>query len=104
MIAIAAGGVLGWLLAAEPLVATGCVVAADLLGAAMMLPKTHPDPESETLVTFAVSRLAGFAFGSLAGALAAGAVGAVDASLLLYPVYYCLINAAIALVIAARRR
>jgi hypothetical protein len=96
MIAIAAGGVLGWLLAAEPLVATGCVVAADLLGAGMMLPKTYRDPDSETLITFA--------FASLAGALAAGAVGAVDASLLLYPVYYCLINAAIALVIAARRR
>jgi hypothetical protein len=96
MIAIAAGGVLGWLLAAEPLVATACVVAADLVGAAMMLPKTYRDPESETLVTFG--------FASLGGALAAGAVGAADASLLLYPVYYCLVNGAIALVIVARRR
>src|SRR5881394_2839760 len=37
------------------------------------------------------------------GALAAGAVGAVDASLLCYPIYYCLVNWAIALLIHQRR-
>ena len=95
MIAIAGAGVAGWILADEPLVATACVVAADLIGAAMMVPKTYRDPESETLVTFA--------FASLGGALAAGAVGAVDVSLLLYPVYYCVINGAIALLIWQRR-
>ena len=81
MIAIASGGVVGWIAIDEPLVATTCVVLADLIGAGMMVPKTYRDPESETLVTFA--------FASLGGALAAGAVGALDASLLLYPVYYC---------------
>ncbi len=95
MIAIAFGGVIGWIAVDEPLVATICVVAADLVGAAMMVPKTYRDPESETLVTFA--------FASLGGALAAGAVGAVDVSLLLYPVYYCVINGAIALLIWQRR-
>jgi hypothetical protein len=95
MIAIAGAGVVGWVVADEPLVATVCVVAADLIGAAMMVPKTYRDPESETLVTFA--------FASLGGALAAGAVGAVDVSLLLYPVYYCVINGAIALLIWQRR-
>jgi len=95
MIAIAGAGVVGWIVADEPLVATACVVAADLLGAAMMVPKTYRDPESETLVTFA--------FASLGGALAAGAVGAIDLSLLLYPVYYCLVNGAIALLIVHRR-
>jgi hypothetical protein len=95
MIAIAGGGVAGWLIADEPIVATACVVAADLIGAALMVPKTYRDPESETLVTFA--------FASLGGALAAGAVGAVDVSLLLYPVYYCLVNGAIALLIYQRR-
>ena len=77
MIAIAGAGVAGWLVADEPIVATVCVVAADLVGAALMLPKTYRDPESETLVTFALA--------SVGGALAAGAVGAVDVSLLLYP-------------------
>jgi hypothetical protein len=95
MIAIASGGVIGWIVADEPIVATVCVVAADLLGVAMMLPKTYRDPESETLITFALA--------SLGGALAAGAVGMVDVSLLLYPVYYCVANAAIALLIFQRR-
>jgi len=95
LIAIAGAGVAGWIVADEPIVATVCVVAADLIGAAMMIPKTYRDPESETLVTFA--------FASLGGALAAGAVGAVDVSLLLYPVYYCVINGAIALLIWERR-
>jgi hypothetical protein len=95
MIAIAGAGVAGWILVDEPLVATACVVAADLLGAAMMVPKTYRDPQSETLVTFALA--------SAGGALAAGAVGAVDLSLLLYPVYYCVINGAIALLIYERR-
>jgi hypothetical protein len=95
MIAIAGAGVVGWLVADEPIVATACVVAADLIGAAMMVPKTHRDPNSETLVTFACA--------SLGGALAAGAVGSTDLSLLLYPVYYCLVNGAIALLIHHRR-
>ena len=50
MIAIAGGGVIGWIVADEPIVATACVVAADLIGAAMMVPKTYRDPDSETLV------------------------------------------------------
>jgi hypothetical protein len=62
----------------------------------MMLPKTYRDPDSETLVTFV--------FASVAGALAAGAVGALDVSLLLYPAYFCLANAAIAVLIVQRRR
>jgi hypothetical protein len=61
----------------------------------MMVPKTYHDPGSETLATFA--------FASLGGALAAGAVGALDPSLLLYPIYYCLVNGAIAVLIHHRR-
>ena len=95
MIAIAGVGVAGWIVADEPMVATICVIAADLIGAAMMVPKTYRDPESETLITYA--------FASVGGALAAGAVGAIDISLLLYPVYYCVANGAIALLIWERR-
>jgi hypothetical protein len=86
---------LGWIVADEPVIATACVVAADLIGAAMMVPKTYRDPGSETLATFALA--------SLSGALAAGAVGALPPSLLLYPVYYCLVNGAIAVLILHRR-
>ena len=95
MISVAGVGVAGWVIADEPLVATGCVIAADLIGAAMMVPKTRRDPDSETLVTFA--------FASVGGLLAAGAVGAWDLSLLLYPAYYCVVNGAIALLIVTRR-
>jgi hypothetical protein len=96
LIAIAGGGVIGWIVAEEPIVATICVVAADLIGAALMLPKTYRDPGSETLATFALA--------SLGGALAAGAVGVVDVSLLMYPIYYFAVNGAIALLIYQRRR
>jgi hypothetical protein len=95
MIALAAGGVAGWLIADEPLLAIACVVVADMIGAAMMLPKTWRDPHSETLASFVLA--------SVGGVLAAAAVARVDASLLLYPVYFALVNAAIALVIHGRR-
>jgi hypothetical protein len=95
LIGIAGAGVVGWLSADEPLVATVCVVLADLIGVALMVPKTYRDPWSETFSTFAMA--------SLSGALAVGAVGALDPSLLLYPVYYCVGNGAIALLIRWRR-
>jgi hypothetical protein len=94
-VAAASGGVVGWLLVGEPLVAIACVIAADLLAAALMVPKTYRDPDSETLVSFAGA--------SVAGALAAGAVGTADVSLLCYPVYFCLVNGALAVLIHRRR-
>ena len=95
MIAIAGAGIAGWLVAEEPLAGTACVVVADLVAAALMVPKTFRDPKSETLSTFVLA--------SVAGALAAASVGAADLALLLYPVYFCLVNAAIALLIYQRR-
>jgi hypothetical protein len=95
MVALAGVGVIGWMVLDRPLVATGCVVAADLIGAAMMVPKTYRDPSSETVVTFALA--------SLGGLFAAGAVGVLDLSLLLYPVYYFAVNCAIVVLIHHRR-
>jgi hypothetical protein len=95
MIAVACAGVLGWLVAREPVVAVTCVIVADLVAAAMMTPKAYRDPHSETLAMYALA--------SIGGALAAGAVGALDVSLLLYPVYYSLVNAAMALLIFVQR-
>ena len=93
--AMAAAGVIGWLVADEPIVATAFVVAADLLAAAMMAPKTYRDPGSETLASFALA--------SVGGALAAGAAGSTSLALLMYPIYFCVVNAAIALLIYTRR-
>jgi hypothetical protein len=95
MLGVAGGGVIGWIVADQPIVAIACVIAADLVATALMAPKTYRDPGSETLVTYVGA--------SVAGALAAGAVGALDVSLLLYPVYYCLVNIAIAILINHRR-
>jgi hypothetical protein len=95
MVALACAGVVGWMVADEPMVATIFVVAADLIAAGLMVPKTYRDPGSETLATYVLA--------SVGGVLAAGAVGTGDPSLLLYPLYFCAINAAIAVLIAQRR-
>jgi hypothetical protein len=39
ILALAAAGVIGWATSSDPFVATACVVLADSLGVAMMLPK-----------------------------------------------------------------
>lgn len=95
LIALAGGGVIGWIIAREPIVAVGCVIAADLIAFAMMVPKVRRDPHSETVSTYALA--------SVGGALATGAVGMVDLSLILYPVYYCLANGAAAILIHQHR-
>jgi hypothetical protein len=94
-IALAGAGVAVWFVAEEPIIATAGVMVADLLAIAMMVPKVYRDPGSETLATYVLA--------SVCGALAIGAVGAFDVSLLVYPAYYCLINAGISLLIVARR-
>jgi len=96
ILAVAMLGVAGWLASSDPLVATVCVVAADSLGVAMMLPKTWRVPESETLVTFVLA--------AIAGALSAVAVDGAPLDLLLYPLYFAGINGFIAAVIWTRRR
>jgi hypothetical protein len=95
LIALAGAGVLGWALSSHPVVATAFVVAADLIGVALMLPKTWRDPHSETLSTFALA--------SLAGVLSAIAVGALDPGLLLYPAYFACANGGVAALIVLRR-
>jgi len=91
MLAIAAGGALGWVVADEPFVATACVVAADALGFVMMAPKAYREPESETLSTFALA--------SVSAALATAAVGSAELALVIYPVYMCLANLGMALLL-----
>jgi hypothetical protein len=96
LLCLAACGVAGWVLSSSPLVATLCVVIADSVGVAMMLPKSWRDPHSETVITFSLA--------ALAGALSAVAVGEIDASLLIYPIYFACANATVASVIWIRRR
>lgn len=97
MLFLAGVGLVSWVIADEPVVATIFVVVADAIGLGLMVPKTVRDPDSETLSTFVLA--------SLGGLLGAIAVGELDQALLLYPVYYAVGNGFIAAVIwAARRR
>ncbi|MGA9748574.1 MAG: hypothetical protein WBQ50_14035 [Nocardioides sp.] len=95
LIGLASAGVVGWAAVDEPTIAIGCVIAADLVAAAMMVPKTWRKPHSETLSTFVLA--------GLGGAMTVGAVGSLSVGLLAYPVYFTLVNAALAVVIAYRR-
>jgi hypothetical protein len=96
LVALAAAGVVGWLVEDEPVIATTCVIVADFIAAVMMLPKAWRDPHSETVSTFALASLGGIA--------AMGAVQAPSVALLMYPVYFALVNAALTAVIVHRRR
>jgi hypothetical protein len=94
VVAIAALGVLGWFAFSTPVIATACVVFADTLGVALMLPKTWREPSSETLTTYVLA--------SAAGLLSALAVAELDVSLLLYPLYFFVANGLIASIIVLR--
>jgi hypothetical protein len=96
LMGVAGLGIVGWAVSAEPVVATAFVVVADAVGAVLMLPKTWRDPWSETFSTFALAGGSGF--------LSAVAVGALDGGLLLYPVYFGVVNGGLAALIAYRRR
>ena len=96
LVAVAGVGVAGWATIHEPVVATGCVILADLVAALMMLPKTWRDPHSETQTTFVLA--------ALSGALAVASVGSPSVRLLAYPAYFAIVNALLAWVIAHRRR
>lgn len=95
LLALAGAGVVGWQTVGEPVIATGCVILADLIGALLMIPKAWRDPDSETCSLFVLA--------SLGGAATAGAVGVVAAPLLIYPGYFCLVNGFLALMIGVRR-
>ncbi len=94
-VGIAGSGIVVWLAVEEPVLATLCVVGVDLVAVAMMVPKAYREPHSETPATYAL--------GSLSGLFAAFAVGVPDLSLLFYPVYYCAVNGALAVLIRRRR-
>jgi hypothetical protein len=96
LLGLAGLGIAGWQAVDAPVIATVCVIAADLVAALMMCPKTWRDPHSETLSTFVL------AAGS--GALCVGAVASLSVPLLVYPVYFVAVNAALSAVIIRRRR
>jgi hypothetical protein len=95
LLGVAGSGLLGWAFVDLPVVATFGVAVADLAGALLMLPKAYREPESETASTFVLA--------TVSGCLAAGAVAELDPELLLFPVYFTLVNGLLAAVILCRR-
>ena len=95
LLLVAAVGVAGWFAFTDPTLATIAVIVADVIGAAMMLPKAWRDPLSETLSTFALS--------SVVGLCALVAVGSLNPALVIYPIYYAVVNGVIAGVLLYRR-
>jgi hypothetical protein len=96
LLGIAALGIVGWQVADDPVVATGSVVVADLIGVALMLPKTYRQPGSETISTYAI--------GVVSTLCALAAVNSTDASLWIYPIYILIADGAVVAVIRFRRR
>jgi hypothetical protein len=96
MLGVAGLGVVGWLVAGDPVVATCSVVVADLIAVGLMLPKTYRHPGSETLATYAI--------GVVSTMFALAAVGSTAPSLLIYPVYILVADGAVVAVILLRRR
>jgi hypothetical protein len=81
---IAGFGLIIWFLTKEPIFALAITIFVDMVGALLTTVKAYEDPESETMSTWLLS--------SLAGLIAAFAVGEVDYVLLAYPIYIFVIN------------
>lgn len=109
LVLLAGVGVVGWLVTDQPLMAMACVIASDLVATWLMLPKTWRSPGSETLSTYVMASAGGAAaaasiVATLSATPAAPVRVAAPASLLAYPVYFCLVNGVVAAVLVLRRR
>lgn len=96
LVGLAGLGVVGWLTLDRPLAAAACAAVADGAGLVALVPKIWADPHSETTATYGLA--------GATGMLALLSLPSAEASLLVYPGYFCLANAATAHLIARRRR
>ena len=96
LLGIAALGIAGWLIADDPVIATCSVVAADIIGMALMLPKTYKTPGSETVATFAI--------GGVSTLFALAAIESFTLALVIYPAYILVADVILVTLILVRRR
>ena len=85
-----------WYLTKEPAVALFLIILTDLIGANLTIKKAWINPRSENWV--------GWAMCGLGGLLGAFAVGEFNFILLSFPLYICLINSAIAIIVLYRNK
>lgn len=88
-LALALVGILFWIVLSSPLAALLSVLAAEIIGATMIVFKIYKAPQSETLVMWAT--------GIVASGLNILAVGKLDFALLAFPTYLFIANCAIVL-------
>ncbi len=98
ILSLAGAGIslLFWYITKEPAVALFLIIITDLIGANLTIRKAWIDPLSENWVGWAMC-----GFGGLIGTLA---VGEINIALLSFPVYVCIINSSIALIVLYRKR
>lgn len=85
-----------WYITKEPAVALFLIILTDFMGAHLTIRKAWHDPGSENWV--------GWAMCGLGGLLGTLAVGELNFILLLFPIYICIINSAMAIIILIRKR
>ncbi len=92
----AAFGIVLWYLTSDALYALLITIAVDAIGAALTAKKAYQRPESETLITWVLSAASGI-LGTLA-------VGALNPTLMLYPLYVFVANSCVITGILLGRR
>jgi len=85
-----------WYVTKEPAIALFLIILTDFIGANLTITKAWKDPKSEHWVGWAICGVGGF-LGTLA-------VGKFDFILLSFPLYICLINSTIAIIILVRTK
>ena len=89
-------GLVLWGVFNQPVLALAMIIFVDFCGAVPTLRKSFAEPESETFIAYLIT-----ATGAVFGILA---VGALNISLLVYPLYIMLVNLSVALAIWLGRR
>ena len=90
-------GLLLWYITNEPLFAILATIFIDCIACMLTVLKTYKEPETETFIAYIICGT-----GGLLGALA---VGRIDFSLILFPLWICFANYAIGItIILAKRR
>jgi hypothetical protein len=85
-----------WYITSEPAIALFLIILIDIIGVNLTVVKTWENPETENWVAWAICGIGGF-FGILA-------VGNFNFILLSYPIYICLANSTMALIVIFRKR
>ena len=85
-----------WYLTKEPAVALFLIILTDIFGSNLTIMKVWKNPETENWI--------GWAMCGVGGLLGTLAVGRFDFILISFPLYICLINSAIAIIILARKK